>query len=114
MDSTQSNAPGSRTPRRQGDDLDTHSLAPHCDHDVCVLEPECLIAQAELELADAIHDTEARRERTRVLAYMFGLGDEEARLFEVILYSSDIKARIRAGELLTEVLEEMAKARSAA
>ena len=76
---------------------------------MCLFERHCLVIQAEVELVDAIPDRVSRRHKGRALAHTFGLRDDEARLFEVVLYSPDRDSRIAAGQLLCHALSGVAE-----
>ena len=65
--------------------------------------------EAAAELLEVEADRVYRLERGRTLARVFGLGDAEGRLFEIVLYSPDIKQRIRAGDLLCVALRHVAQ-----
>jgi hypothetical protein len=77
---------------------------------MCLFERHCFVVQAETELLDAVSDRAYRREKGRTLAHALRLGDDEGRLFEVVLYSSDLSSRIVAGALLCRALSEIAGA----
>ncbi len=86
---------------------------PGCGHSMCLFERDCLIIQAEFELDEARADRIERREAGRGRANVFGLSEGEGPLFEVILYSSDLAQRIRAGERLCLALQRIAVGKAA-
>lgn len=77
---------------------------PGCGHEICILERDCLVIQAEVELEAARADLAHRHHVALLLCRYLGLAEDVAAVAEVAFYSRSLEARIRAGELLADEL----------